>query len=216
MDKLTHLSWTSRKHELLKCKLYGYDIGGKTLIWIDSFLCCRQQRVVVNGINSDWFHVLSGVSQGTVVGTVLFSLYFNYITTGIDSGIRRFADNSVFYREVKGTEDTEKLQEDIDRLDSWARKWGMRCQPVKCNIMQMTRKGIKKINVSYNLEGTVLDNVETIKYLDVTITNDLKWNTHAAICAQRLIGPLAFLDVIYQHVQNILRSRHIKDWCAQS
>ena len=37
-------------HELLKCKLYGYGIGGKTLKWIDSFLCFRQQRVVVNGI----------------------------------------------------------------------------------------------------------------------------------------------------------------------
>ena len=30
-------------HELLKCKLYGYGIGGKTLKWIDPFLCFRQQ-----------------------------------------------------------------------------------------------------------------------------------------------------------------------------
>ena len=35
-------------HELLKYKLYGYCIDGKTLKWIDSFLCFRQQRVVVN------------------------------------------------------------------------------------------------------------------------------------------------------------------------
>ena len=52
-----------------------------------------------------------------------------------------------------------KLQEDIDRLGCWARKWGMRFQQVKCNIMQITRKRIKKINASY-IEGTVLDNVE--------------------------------------------------------
>ena len=32
-------------HELLKCKLYGYGIGGNTLKWTDSFLCFRQQRV---------------------------------------------------------------------------------------------------------------------------------------------------------------------------
>ena len=38
----------------------------------------------------------------------------------------------------------------------------------------------------------------------------------SAICAQRLIGPLAFLDLIYQHVHRTLKSRHIKDWCAQS
>ena len=39
-------------HEQLKCKLYGYGTGGKTLKWIDSFLCFRQQRVVVNGITT--------------------------------------------------------------------------------------------------------------------------------------------------------------------
>ena len=50
----------------------------------------------------------------------------------------------------------------------------MRFQPDKCNIMQITRKRIKKINASYNLEGTILDNVEIIKYLDVKITDDLK------------------------------------------
>ena len=83
----------------------------------------------------------------------------------------------VCYREIKGTVDTVKLQADIDRLGSWARKWGMRFQPVKCNIMQITKKRIKKINASYNLEGTVLDNIENTKYLGITITNDLKWNT---------------------------------------
>ena len=86
------------------------------LKWIDSFLCLRQQRVVVNGIKSDWAPVLSGVPQGTVLGPVFFSLYINDITTDIDSEIRLFADDCVCYREIKGTEDTVKLQEAIDRL----------------------------------------------------------------------------------------------------
>ena len=182
---------------------------------MDRLFSLFQQRVEVNGIKSDWASVLSGVPQGTVLGLVLFSLYINDITTDLDSEIRLFADDCVCYIEVKGTEDTVKLQEDIDRLGCWARKWGMRFQG-KCNIMQITRKRIKKINASYNLEGTVLDNVENIKYLGITITDDLKWTHMSAISAQRLIGPLSFLDVIYQHAHRTIKSRHIKDWCAQT
>ena len=47
----------------------------------------------------------------------------------------------------------------------------MRFQPVK---MQITQKWINKINSSYSLEGTVLDDVEKMKYFGVTITNDFK------------------------------------------
>ena len=81
-------------------------------------------------------------------------------------------------REIRTVEDTLKLQKDIDLLGSWARKWDMRFQPVKCNMMQLTNKRINQIEASYTLEGTVLENVDSIKYLGVTITNDLKWNTH--------------------------------------
>ena len=180
-------------HELLKSKLFGYGIGGKTLKWIDSFLCFRKQRVVVNGVKSDWAPVLSGVPQGTVLGSLLFSLYINDISSDIESEIRLFADDCVCYREIKDEKDTMKLQRDIDRLGSWARKWDMRFQPVKCNMMQLTRKRIKKIHASYTLEGTNLENVESIKYLGVTITSDLRWNTHVSNVCTKANRTLGFL-----------------------
>ena len=103
----------------------------------------------------------------------------------IESEIRLFADDGIYYREIKNVEDTVKLQRDVDRLDSWARKWGMRFQPVKCNMMQLTNKRTSKIQASYKLEGTVLENVESIKYLGETITKDLKWNTHISnVCTK--------------------------------
>ena len=63
----------------------------------------------------------------------------------------------------------------------------MRFQPVKCNMMQLTIKRIKKIHASYILEGTDIENVEeSITFLGVTITSDLRWNTHVipeGVCA---------------------------------
>ena len=129
-----------------------------------------------NGVKSYKALILSGVPRALVLG-LCCSHCINDITEDIDSELRLFAENSVCYGEIKDIEGTVKLQEDIDDLVCWARSWGLRFQPVKCNIMQITRKRIKMINASYSLEEPVLDNVEKIKYLGVTITSNMKWNT---------------------------------------
>ena len=148
---------------------------------------------MVNGIKSDWAPVVSGVPQGTVLGPLLFSLYINDISADIESEIRLFADDCVCYHEIKNEEDTLKLQRDIDCLGSWARKLGTRFQPVKCNMMQLTNKRSSKIQANYTLEGTVLEKVESIKYLGVTITNYLKWNTHISNVCTKANRTLGFL-----------------------
>ena len=100
------IAFDAPSHELLKSKLFSYGIGGKTLEWINAFLCFRQQRLLVNGVKSDWVPVVSGVPQGTVFGALLFSLYINAIPVVFDFQIRLFADGCVCYREIKTVEDT--------------------------------------------------------------------------------------------------------------
>ena len=110
-----------------------------------------------------------------------------------------------------------KLQRDIDRLGCWARKWGMRFQPVKCNMMQLTRKRIKKIHASYTLEGTDLENTESIKHLEITITNDLRWNTHVSNVCTKANWTLGFQRRnLYSFPQEVKVVQLIKYWCAQS
>ena len=91
-------AFDTSSHEFLKSKLLIYGIGGKTMKWIDDFLCFRQKRVVVNGVKSDWAPVVSGVPQDTVLGPLLISLHINDIMSDIESEIRLFADDCVCYR----------------------------------------------------------------------------------------------------------------------
>ena len=52
---------------------------------------------------------------------------------------------------------------------------------------------VNKIHASYTLEGTGLENVESIKYLGVTITSDLRWNTHVSNVCTKANRTLGFL-----------------------
>ena len=118
-------------------------------------------------------------------------IFINDIMVDIDSEIRLFVDDCVCYRQIHSIDNTVKLQRVINRLGRWARKWGMRFQPTKRNMMQLTRDQVKKFIVTYTLERTVLENVDRIKYFGVTITNDFRWKTHIGnICtkANRILG----------------------------
>src|SRR5664279_4105275 len=116
-------AFDSVPHRRLLSKIESYGIQGNTLNWIESFLSNRSQRVVINGSQSSWLPVTSGVPQGTVLGPLLFLLYINDIASDIKSEIRLFADDCILYRKIMSDHDTAQLQDDIDRLHSWTVIW---------------------------------------------------------------------------------------------
>ena len=104
----------------------------------------------------------------------------------------------------------------IDRLGKWARKWGMRFLPIKCNMMQLIRKWVKRVIEIYTLEGTILENVDRTKYLSVTITNDLRWNPHIGNICTKANRTLGFLRRNLSSCIKRLRKWHTRDWWDQS
>ena len=86
-----------RERLLLKC--YAHGIQGSALTWIRSFLTGRSQRVVVNGADSSWSQVTSGIPQGSVLGPRLFLLFINDMPDDIMSSIKIFADDTKVYKD---------------------------------------------------------------------------------------------------------------------
>ena len=179
-------------HRLLVRKLHNYGINGKTNTWIKNFLLDRKQTVVVEGETSDYIEVESGVPQGSVLGPSLFLYYINDMPDNITSTIRLFADDTIAYLTITSDTDKDHLQEDLNRLSEWEDTWMMKFHPEKCNVLSISKK---KTPMKYNyvLHGHTLEHVTTAKYLGVTISSDLKWNTHISNICQRANNTIGFL-----------------------
>ena len=54
---------------------HSYGITGSTYNWIQTWLTCHSQCIVLHSRSSSFIPVLSGVSQGTVLGPLMFLLY---------------------------------------------------------------------------------------------------------------------------------------------
>ncbi len=169
-DKVSH-------HKLLH-KLDHYGIRGKTNAWIQGFLLERSQFVSVNGKHSETSPVLSGVPQGSVLGPALFLLYINDISAEVNSTMRLFADDSVLYRAVRTPRDQEILQNDLEKVFHWAQRWDMKFNVSKCAHVCITLKKKPLVHV-FEVNGEAVPRESHTKYLGVTISSDLSWNTHS-------------------------------------
>ena len=111
-------------HKGLLYKLECSGISGKLLTLLRSFLINRQQRVVLNGKNSGWLTVTSGVPQGSVLGPLFFLVYINDLVDGVHNDIKLFADDTYIFSVVKDKDEaTETLNQDLERVRLWAWQW---------------------------------------------------------------------------------------------
>jgi hypothetical protein len=179
-------------HQRLIHKLDFYGISGKTNRWIKGFLSSRKQTVVLDGTRSYEGEVVSGVPQGSVLGPCLFLYYINDLPDGLTSKARLFADDTIIYVTIATTSDANTLQADLDKLASWEAKWMMDFHPAKCQVLTVTRKR-KSITHNYTLHGTSLEHVKSAKYLGVTFSSDLRWNTHINNITSKANRTLGFI-----------------------
>ncbi|CAM5094561.1 unnamed protein product, partial [Eretmochelys imbricata] len=96
-------------HSILASKLKKYGLDEWTIRWIESWLDCQAQRVVIKGSMSSWQPVSSGVPQGSVLGPVLFKIFINDLEDGVDCTLSRFADDIKLGGKVEDTEGPRQI-----------------------------------------------------------------------------------------------------------
>ena len=106
------------------------------------FLTHRKMKVAVEGEQSEEVTVDSGVSQGTVLGLLLFLCHKkkNNLPDVVKSSVRLFADDFLLNRTIKSEKDHQLLKEDLKNLEACANDWGMRFNANKCYILSIKNK----------------------------------------------------------------------------
>ena len=175
-------------HKRLIKKLRGHGIDGRLLDWISNWLNGRKQRVCLRGAGSSWSRVTSGVPQGSVLGPVLFLVFINDLDAGISSSILKFADDTKLFSEVNSVADAERLQQDLNKLQEWAKTWQMQFNASKCKVIHFGGKNPTSI---YTMNGHTLEETSIERDLGIQISSNLKASQHclqAYSNANRMLG----------------------------
>ena len=113
---------------------------------------------------SEWVEVTSGVPQGTILGPLIFLLYINDIADDLNATCHLFADDCLLYKCYSEFQETNNLQEHLNKLEILSNRWLLEFNPSKCKVMYISnRKSIQKAD--YFLNGQKLESVEFGKYL---------------------------------------------------
>lgn len=166
-------------HERLLEKISRCGIKGNYLGWMKEFLMNRRQRVVVNGVASDWRDVISGVPQGSVLGPLLFVIYINDLPSCMENGsqIYLYADDTKIFKAIEEENDCCRLQRDLNNMKKWTEKWLLSLHPDKSRYMRIGRTEVRE--GAYQL-CNVIERSSAEKDIGVIIEDKLKFSEHLA------------------------------------
>lgn len=105
---------------LLIRKLARFPLSDSILKWFTSYFSGRKQCVKIDNVKSESFIVPSGVGQGTIIGPLLFLVFFDDSNMANDDITSfNFADDSKGACVINNRFDTEKLQAAITKFIDW-------------------------------------------------------------------------------------------------
>ena len=130
-------------HRKLLAKLEYYGVRDPLLKCFNSYLISSLQRVVLNGLYSNWNEVKSGIPKVSLLEPTLicFFLYVNDMPNfTIETTLAMFADDSKCYKCNESPDDFDTIQTDLNHLQRWSLANEMTFQPKKFENFGVSRK----------------------------------------------------------------------------
>merc|ERR1711962_208209 len=134
---------------------------------------------LANGSMSEKHDVLSGVPQGTVLASLFFIIMIADIDQNLKNSVSRlFTDDTKVSAKIRTQEDTERLQQDLDRIYTWADE----------NLMEFNENNFEKMSHGYlrnvskgtykTKSGQLIEESKTVKDLGILTSKDVSFDEH--------------------------------------
>ena len=127
---------------LFIAKLYEYGFSEKTVTTTYSYLKRRKQNMKIDEIFSSFQTLLSGVPQGSILGTILFNIFLkNLLTVLKKSQLYNFADDNTISAVSKSTDDLLiTLKSESELPVKWFREYNMIVNQDKFQAMGLQKQ----------------------------------------------------------------------------
>lgn len=113
-------AFDSVSHYIVCKKLQSLKINPYIINWIISFLDGRKQRLVVDGITTDFVDINRGVPQGTVLGQVLFTIMVNDINPVDKASLMIKYDDDITLSIAVKNNSQDPSETEVLNIQQWA------------------------------------------------------------------------------------------------
>ena len=187
-------------HSVLLEKIRSFGLNGVALEWFIDYLFNRKQYCIIDKSASDQMSITCGVPQGSILGPLLFLMYFNDFEMCIrNAKCLNFADDTVIYVQGKTKEIVEDLlNEDLKRISSYLASnqliINLKKGKTECMIFGTAKrlsKCDKVLRLFYN--DTRIETTESYKYLGTTLDSSLSLSKNFDVVYKKSIAKLRTL-----------------------
>jgi ribonuclease HI len=163
-------------------KLDRIGISGRIKSWIADFLENRKIKVKINNTISKEFRLDNGTPQGSVISPILFLIMINDFPSSTTSDIQTsiFADDSAIWKSGANLNHIiSELKPQVNKIAEWCEEWGFTLNEKKTTAVIFTKSNqIRNNNVPIVINGMTIATAKSIKFLGLTIDQQLTWTEH--------------------------------------